>query len=72
MTIETKFNISDMVIVKHDNEKAKRQITGISIRGEHGQTPSYNVMCGSVDSWHFEYELERNDNCNKTIAGFKK
>lgn len=72
MEVKTKYDIGQTVILKHDDEKRRRQITGISIRGEHGQTPSYNVMCGSVDSWHFEFELDKFDNGNKTAAGFIK
>lgn len=67
MKIETKFDISDTVFLKHDSEKLPRMVTGISIRPS-GHT--YNLITGNVDSWHFEFEIEREK--KKPKAGFIK
>ena len=71
MKVETKYPIGHTVTLKHDREKMPRMITGVSIRGTNGKTHSYNLMSGTTDSWHYDFEIEE-INVERGIAGFNK
>lgn len=68
MNIKTKFDIGQNVCLKHDREKQPRIVTGISVRAQ--KLLSYNLMSGVTDSWHYEFEIEKDIENNK--AGFIK
>jgi len=65
LKIETKYDIGEKVILKHDTERLLRMVTGISIR-PNGH--SYNLISQEKDSWHYEFEIERES--VKSKAGF--
>lgn len=69
MNIKTKFDIKQNVLLKHDGEKRPRMVTGISIRSK--DVVSYHLLSGTVDSWHYEYEIEEL-NTNQIKTGFIK
>jgi hypothetical protein len=69
MIIKTKFDIYDIVELKHDKAKEQRMITGINVR-DNG-TITYALSFGSEnESWHYEFEIEKPIEQNK--AGFIK
>lgn len=69
MKFESKFDIGELVFLKHDNDKSKRMITGISFRNQkHG---SYCLSCGEKETWHYEYEMEKHTTEDKKV-GFNK
>lgn len=69
MNIKTKFSITDSVILIHDRDKLRRVITGISIRQD---SRTYNLQCGTSDTWHYEFEIEMAEEKEKTKTGFRK
>lgn len=69
MTIDNKFEIGEMVLLKTDIEKRDRLICGISVM-LHEKVIRYNLVSGTTDMWHYEMELEKkNGQVNK--PGFK-
>ncbi len=71
MKIETKYPIGHTVTLRHDREKTPRMITGVSIRGTDSKTHSYNLLSGTVDSWHYEFEMDEIDS-ERNKAGYIK
>lgn len=69
MNFASKFDIGDTVVLKHDNDKYKRMITGISFRNPH--TGTYCLSFGEKETWHYEYELEVATSETKKV-GFTK
>lgn len=57
MTISTKYNICELVFLKHDPEQLQRMVTAIIIRQPHGRGIIYELSSGSETSEHSEYEL---------------
>lgn len=68
MNIKTKFDIGSSVVLKHDRDRILRTITGVSVR--QNKTVSYNLISGTVDSWHYDFEIETEGQKAKT--GFIK
>lgn len=56
MNIKTKFDIGQLVSLKHDIENLPRAITGISIRPNN--TITYNLISSDKDTWHYEFEIK--------------
>lgn len=56
MTINNKFNIEEIVFLITDTDQSKRIITAIQVSKN---SLLYRLACGTSDSWHFEYEIER-------------
>lgn len=56
MTIETKFDIGQLVILKTDIQKSPRMITNIKINP--GNVCLYDVMKAQEASSHYEIEIE--------------
>lgn len=56
MIIENKFNIGQRIYLDTDPEQYERIITGILItQGD----IIYRVVCGDVETYHFEFELSK-------------
>ena len=55
MLVEVKYEIGQRVFLSTDPEQRERLITGINIRpGE----VSYCLSCGTLTSWHYDFEME--------------
>ena len=54
MLIDTKFKIGDIVYLQTDLDQQKRLITGINIRAN---SIVYLVSCGTVESYHYDFEI---------------
>lgn len=54
MRIDTKYDVGETVFLKTDSEQFERLITRISI-SKQGET--YELSCGTVTSWHYEFEF---------------
>lgn len=66
-----KFNIEDIVVLKHDKQKAQRMVTGYSVTGrKDNPIIRYCLALGDNESWHYEMELD--NETEKAITGFKK
>ena len=57
MNINNKFELEEIVFLITDNDQYQRIITGIQI---YKNGILYRLACGVADSWHYEYEIERN------------
>jgi len=57
MIINNKFELEEIVFLITDNDQYQRIITGIQYC-KNGLL--YRLACGTTDSWHYEFELERN------------
>lgn len=68
MKIETKFNLEQIVALKTDPQKLERMIVGIKINPD--MNPLYYLNQSTVESTHYECEIQEIDNSRK--AGFKK
>lgn len=53
--IDNKFGRGEIVYLKTDPEQEPRMIVGITINIS-GYL-RYNLMCGTVDTWHYEDEI---------------
>ncbi len=67
MKIETKFDITQKVVLKHDNERKPRMITRIFLSYN---TTLYECSSGIEVSTHYEFELEKVS--KRSQAGFIK
>jgi len=65
---KTDFKIGDMLALKHDKEKISRMLVGISER-PNGKT--YCLAQGTTETWHYDIELEKVEENQKNIKGFK-
>lgn len=54
MRIDTKYDVGEIVYLKTDNDQLERLITRISI-SKQGET--YELSCGTVTSWHYDFEF---------------
>lgn len=57
MVIDNKYNIGDTCYLKTDSLQDERLITGICIR--ENSSIQYYLVCGSLDSWHYEFEITK-------------
>lgn len=69
MNFVSKYDIGEIVVLKHDNDKSKRMITGISFRNQ--SSGSYCLSFGEKETWHYEYEMEKPNSESKKV-GFTK
>lgn len=69
MTVETKYDIGDTVILKHDTDKIRRMITAVNVNGA---GVSYCLVYGDFEAYHFEMEMEKITEEKKSPAGFKR
>lgn len=69
MTVETKYDIGDTVVLKHDTERIKRMVTAINVNGA---GLSYCLCYGDFEAYHFEMEMEKVTDEKKRPAGFKQ
>ena len=47
--------IGDTVYLITDSEQLERIVIGINLRPQYAVT--YNIVCGTVESWHYAIEL---------------
>ena len=59
MVVDNKYNIGQTVYLKHDPEQLKRIVQSIQINPGN---LSYCLGCGSVGSWHYEFEISEEVN----------
>lgn len=59
MNIKTEYDIEDVVFLKHDPDQLKRMIVEISVSKMGYQ---YCLLCGTEESWHYEFELAEKKN----------
>jgi hypothetical protein len=57
--IESEFELGQEVYLKTDEDQKKRLIVQISISLK---GINYNLMCGTVSSWHFDFEISTEAN----------
>lgn len=70
MTLETKYDVGDTVLLRHDSDKVKRMVTGFSFNGS---AVSYCLANGDNEGWHLEFEIVKDNGESKHhVAGFKK
>lgn len=69
MTIKTKYDFGDVVVLKHDVDKIKRMITGITVWP--GLTYRYPLQAGGAEIWCFEFEIDKDGTKEKRV-GFAK
>jgi len=55
MTINNKYELSQVVFLLTDTEQLDRIVTCIQISGNNQIT--YLLSCGSLSSWHYDYEM---------------
>lgn len=68
MTVKTKYDFQQMVTVKHDPDRCKRMITGITVWA--GGNVRYCLQYGGSEMWVFEFEIENRE--EKRRVGFVK
>lgn len=56
MNINNKFELEEIVFLITDNDQQQRIITGIQV-SKNGLL--YRLACATTDSWHFEFEFEK-------------
>lgn len=59
LTIETNYNIEDVVFLITDTEQLLRIVTAIQI-SKNGIL--YRLACGTSESWHYDYEIAKDKN----------
>jgi len=69
MTVKTKYDFEQFVVLKHDVDKIKRMITGITVW--HGGTVRYCLQSGGSEIWCFEFEIDPSGTKEKKV-GFAK
>lgn len=65
MIIDTKYDISEIVYLKTCKDQDERIITGIQVRLS---SHLYELSCGSVSSWHYEFEFSRHRDILKATS----
>jgi hypothetical protein len=65
MVIENRFEIGEMIYLKHDPEQKERLITQISIGGNNALR--YCASCGTTETWHYDMELSKEKDQIKTF-----
>lgn len=66
MTIKTKYDFEQSVVLKHDVDKIKRMITGITIWA--GGNIRYCLQSGGSEIWCFEFEIDQNGTQTKKVG----
>lgn len=56
MTVKTKYDFEQTVVLKHDIDKIRRMITGITIW--QGGVVRYCLQSGGNELWCFEFEID--------------
>jgi len=56
MTIECKYKLGDLVVLKTDREKRERIVIGIDLRPD---SISYVLACGDQTTNHYGCEIEK-------------
>lgn len=69
MTIENQFQYGESVQLKTDEEKKKRVVTAIVIKGNNYL--EYQLACGLESTGHAEAEIEKYKPIEQPHAGFK-
>lgn len=54
-----KFKIGEVLYLKTDPDKFERVCTGYTVRAH---CVEYNLVCGTVSSWHYGIEISRSLN----------
>jgi hypothetical protein len=63
MIIDNKFEIGQSVYLKTDEDQRERIIRQLCFRGS--GLVQYELMCGTVGSWHDEFEIMEEKNVLK-------
>jgi len=61
MNIDNKFEIEEVVFLITDNEQSLRIVTAIQVSK---RQLLYRLVCGTSESWHYEFEISSNKNYN--------
>lgn len=69
MTIKTKYDFEQVVVLKHDFDRIRRMITGVTIW--HGGVVRYCLQAGGNEIWCFEFEIDPSGMKEKKV-GFAK
>lgn len=59
MIIDNKFNIRQRVFLVTDPEQQERIVVSFIVKD---CGISYNLCCGSQDSWHYDFEISEEKN----------
>jgi len=65
MQISNKYELGQLVFLLTDNEQLARIVTCIQINGNNQL--SYQLSCGVVASWHYDYEIVSNKDLVKAL-----
>lgn len=68
MMVDTKFDVGQMVCLKHDPDKVPRMIVSVTV--SQAGSVRYMMICGTNESWHFEMEIDEKKNTEKKKVGF--
>lgn len=60
MVIDNKFDIGESVYLRTDREQYERIVTAMCYRMN--GILSYELVCGTLSSWHYEIELSKEKN----------
>jgi len=60
MIIDTIYGVGESVFLKTDRDQYERIVTGICIRMN--GIISYELVCGTMTTWHYEIELSKEKN----------
>ena len=63
MLIDNKFNIGDKVYLETDVEQNERIVIGFYVKQG---SITYALNCGTVESWHYDFEITVEKNVLKT------
>lgn len=69
MTVKTKYDFGEFVVLKHDTDKIRRMITGITVW--FGGNVRYCLQAGGTEIWCFEFEINENGTKEKKV-GFRR
>lgn len=54
--VDLTYEVGDIVYLKTDSDQSKRIVTAILLK-TNGH--SYELSCGTVVSWHFDFEMSK-------------
>lgn len=66
MNINNRFNLGQIVYLITDVDQLERIVTAITVRGN--ITLSYELSCGTVSSWHYDFEMASEVDIKKQLS----
>lgn len=69
MNLKPKYTIGQMVTIKHDPDRLKRMIIGMTIW--YGGVIRYCTQAGKEEMWCYEFEIDEHAHNKKSKIGFR-